>query len=562
MIVDKLINWRSGSIENPSVPLSEVDWDEMFGTSHDSDAGQNVTVKTALSLSPVWMAVKMISGDCSKLPLRPLKRRKPGPGKDEDPDHQAWQFIHRDGLANDETPALELWRNYFAAYCLWENGYIWIDRDNAGRIRGLYNLLPDRTGMTRVNGRLWYVTEFEDDQGKRKLQPLPHHDVLHLRGLCWNGCKAPELVRQARHDFGVALAARKFTSKFFANGAHHGGVLQLPPGYTKDGKDKIEKALHDQRNDPAKWFKHFVLRDGYRFYNTTVEPEKAQTVELDENQVRHVARWFMLNPSRLGVKDSTSYNSEEAAKQDYHDTTLSYPLTANEAQCNAKLLTTREISNRSHVIRYQINALLWADAAQRAEIAARGIETGRFSPDETRDWEGLNPRDDGEGDLFMRPLNMTAVGGDDGDDQATRGKALSARSSRLSQGESEAAKAHRGLIAGSVRRILARLHTHAQRAAKRGELSEWLDLTHGGKSIAEHRGVCQSMLAAEVDCIRATFGVDRSAEIVTDAVFGKVCEALRSCNGDDLPAQVDQSFAGLEQSLPAAIAAETISAEM
>lgn len=403
------------SLENPRVPLSSlVDndvWESVFGERWGSDAGESVGVDRALSLSPVWMAVKMISGDCSKIPLKIHRRRANGGGKDIDRTHPAWRFIHNDRAANEDTSALQLWRTYFASALLWENGYIWIDRDNLGNIHGLYNLPPDRTAPVRAKGKLWYVTEVQTKTGA-KLESIPAADVLHLRGLCWDGQTAPALVRMARHDFGVALAARKFTSKFFSNNCHAGGVLQLPPGHKETARVKIEQALTKQRSGTDQAFRSFVLRDGYRFFSTQVDPDKAKLIDLDESQVRHAARWFLLHPSRLGTQDTVSYNSLEAAKRDYHDTTLSYWLTANQAECNTKLLDAREQRDATHVLRYQVNALLWADAKTRNEIAVSGIQSGRFSPDETRNWEGLNPRDDGEGDKFLRPLNMTAVGAD------------------------------------------------------------------------------------------------------------------------------------------------------
>ncbi|GEM_PF-1049052 len=392
-------------MENPAWSLSDPDaWRTHFDAGRTAQTGESVSVESALTLSPVWAAIKMISGDCSKLPLKIYRYRRDGDGKDVDRRHPVWPLINRDGKANEEASALQLWRRFYASALLWENGYIWIDRDDLGRVNGLYNLPPDRTAPLRVKGRLWYVTETNG-----RLEPLPADDVLHLQGLCWDNETCPALVEAARHDFGVALAARKFTSKFFANGAQHGGVLQVPPGASKEARDKVEAGLEEKQKNLDRAFKTLVLRDGYKWFSTTVDPDKAQLIELDESKVRDVARWFMLQPSRLGVKESVSYNSEEAAKQDYYDTTLSYWLTATVAECNCKLLTEVQRRRATHVFRYQVNALLWANAQTRSAIAVSGIQSGRFSPDETRDWEGMNPRPDGQGGRYWQPLNTEAV---------------------------------------------------------------------------------------------------------------------------------------------------------
>lgn len=498
------------TLENPAWSLSDPDaWRNHFDAGMTAETNESVSVDKALTLSPVWAAVKMISGDCSKLPLKVYRYRTDGSeGKDVDRQHQAWAWINRDGRANAEVSSLQLWRRFYAAALLWENGYIWIDRDDLGRIRGLYNLLPDRTAPYRASsGRLWYVTELAG-----KLEPLPADDVLHLCGLCYQGDRAPVLVEQARHDFGLAIAARKFESKFFANGAQHGGVLQVPPGVTKEARDKVEAAMQEKQSNLDRAFKTLVLRDGYKWFSTTVDPDKAQLIQLDEAKVRDVARWFMLSPSRLGVKESVSYNSEEAAKQDYYDTCLSYWLTATVAEANCKLLTEAERAAGTHVIRYQVNALLWADAATRASIAQGGIQTGRFSPDETRDWEGMNPRPDGLGGRFLRPVNMEAEGAE----------------------ESDVRSAHERLLAAAIARCTGRLCERARRATRSGRNPEGVM-----ELLLQERTVIEAQLSDVVAAVRSVAGkspagygggVALTESAVADRIYGGIRAVVQAGN--------------------------------
>jgi hypothetical protein len=117
---------------------------------------------------------------------------------------------------------------------------------------------------------------------------------------------------------------------------------------------------------------------------------------------------YNLSPSRLGLKDSQSYNSEEMARRDYYDGALSHWLIANQCECTTKLLSPAE-RDAGLYIENNINALLWADAKTRSDIAIAGINAGRFSPNETRGWENLDAYDGG--DAFYTPLNMQTVGG-------------------------------------------------------------------------------------------------------------------------------------------------------
>lgn len=516
---------RRATLENPQWSLSDPDaWRTHFDAGRLAETAESVGVAKALTLSPVWMAVKMISGDCSKLPLKVYRYRADGDGKDVDRRHQTWPYINRDGRANDEVAALQLWRRFYASALLWENGYIWIDRDDLGRVHGLYNLPPDRTAPLRVRGRLWCVTEVNG-----RLEPLYADDVLHLQGLCWDNQTCPALVEAARHDFGVALAARKFTSKFFANGAQHGGVLQVPPGASKEARDKVEQGMEEKTRNLDRAFKTLVLRDGYKWFSTTVDPSKAQLLELDEAKVRDVARWFMLSPSRLGVSDSTSYNSEEHAKQDYYDTTLSYWLSAAVAECNCKLLTERQRIKSTHVFRYQINALLWANAETRSSIAVAGIQAGRFSPDETRDWEGLNPRPDGEGSRFLRPLNMEAVGDEpidtDPDPDTETEPAPAAEG-----GDDPAAirsvfmQPMQHLVSETLDRCWRRLVEHGRRAAARGDGDVVATLER------EHRAALEAWLDTPLALLQAVRKkpADDTVDLTPASVVGRLFASLRT----------------------------------
>ncbi len=130
--------------------------------------------------------------------------------------------------------------------------------------------------------------------------------------------------------------------------------------------------------------------------------------EATEQDAREIARVLNVKASRLSVDGSTSYNSDEMAMRDYYDGCLSHWLIGIRSEANHKLRTLEEIDADQVFLDYNINALMWADANTRSQIANAGIVNGRFSPNETRQWENLNPYDGG--DQHYQPLNVTPVG--------------------------------------------------------------------------------------------------------------------------------------------------------
>lgn len=439
---------ESRSIEDPATDP----WDAIRDLdSMETSSGERVSPKRALSIPALYQAVSSISGDVAKIPLA-VYRRRPDGGRDTVRDHHAFRYVNLSGMANPETNAYKFWRRLMAAALLWNNGYAWIDRNGRGEVLGLYHLLPDRTAPVRIQGTLWYMTEVA---GRKEY--LPAADVFHLEGLSLDGFAGEPLVKLFRDTFGAALAKRKFSSKFFKNNMMAGGVLAVPPGAKPATVRKVQAGVQQKYSSTDNAFRTLVLRDGYKWFSTQIDPQKAQLTASTEQDAREVSRMFNLKASRLSVEGSTSYNSEEMAQRDYHDGTLSHWLIGARCEANAKLRTAAEIAADEIYFDHKINALMWADAKTRNEIAVAGIQHGRWSPNETREWENMNAYDGG--DVYLQPLNLAPVGTEPG---GAADKTTGTRGSAV-QVDQSAAAAHR-LAAATLERAKNRLRIKLERA--------------------------------------------------------------------------------------------------
>ncbi|GAB5402814.1 MAG: hypothetical protein Aurels2KO_10450 [Aureliella sp.] len=395
---------RSGSIEDPNVSIS----DALTDPGSVSTAGETVTPRKALGIPALYQAVSMISGDVAKIPMGVWKRLPGDGGRELARQHHAFRHVNLIGMANPEINAFKFWRRLMVHALLWSNGYAWIDKNGRGEVLGLYNLLPDRTTPVRIKGKLWFLTEVGG-----KLVALENDEVFHLEGVSIDGLGAENIIKLFRDHFGGMLARKKFSSRFFKQGMTAGGVLAVPPGAKPETVKKVKTGLELKYSGGDNAFKTIVLRDGYKWFSTQVDPEKAQLTDWSEHDAREVARIFNVRGGRLSVEGSTSYNAGETETRDYYDGTLSHWLIGARCEANAKLRTPEEIQADEVYLDHNINALHWADAKTRNEIAVSGIQNGRWSPNETRSWENLNPYDGGG--TFYRPLNMTEVGSDPDD---------------------------------------------------------------------------------------------------------------------------------------------------
>lgn len=508
-MIDQLFEARA-SLENPTVSLNDPDAiAEVFGGSHIAETGKVVSHKSALGLSAFWCAVKMISGDVSQLPLHVVDYPDAAAGMPKPVKHSLRSFIRPHAYVTPDTPDLtflQLMRRVMTHALIYENGYIWADIDRGGKLRGLYQLLSDRTRVTMFRGRRYVVTELQDEESQDgwRLVARPYEEVIHIEGLCLDNMAGFDTVMAARNDVAVALEAVGFKAKFFKNRMAAGGILQAPEGATPENVKKIEKAIEAlQGGEEA--FRTLILRDGYRWHSTQVKPGEAQLTDLEESGVRDVARRFCMQPARLGVRESISYNSLESEKRDYHGTTLSYWLSSNASQFTAKLLTTDE-KDRGLEVAYNANLrLLWADAQTLSSIATQGTANAAWlDENEARGWFMLPPRETEEGDSEENDTEDETNPPDDETDET----------------EEDRRGPFIDLLAAELRRHASRAAVQADRARKRGELSEFRDNaaeSRNAQIAAEGLAPVVAAIAA-ADMVLADDAAGMAATIVRRAV--------------------------------------------
>lgn len=479
------------SLENPRVSLNDpAAYDYLDASGAPTESGMSVTPKTALRLAPVWQAVNMISGDIAKLPLDLFKKDETE-GRVVATTHKSRRLVRR--RASSNVTALDLWQTAMVHALIWNNGYIFIDRNQNLEPIGLYNMLPDRTTPQIMHGELQYLTETSKQDGSPWIRPIPARDVMHIKGISLDGNTAPQLIEFAKHSWGCALAAQKFEAKFFKNGLRNGGVLELPIGTKPKVADAVEEGWKKTYNDDN-WFRTAILRDGAKFHAQTMTLEQAQKSEIDKEKVRDVARFFNLAPSRLGLADSVSHGSRIEDNRDYLDTTLDIWLQKIAAQCWLRLLTEPEREAEQLYYEHNTGALVRMNI--KDQNAAYSIAYGRWlTRNEIRAMNNL-PSAGPEGDLFVAtPFVGASTGGAEkkGND-APRGPAKRDDDSSPPAGivsTDEAAVTPRDEATSHARRRIAfRIGDHVRQKLAKGERA-FVELVDG--HLATHRAYATSL---------------------------------------------------------------------
>lgn len=469
------------SIENPSTPLSAAGddpevWNALTGD-RTSDAGTRVTRATALGYSPFWRGVNLIANGIAKLPLW-CYRRLPDGGKERAADHPAYVLTRR--RPNSYMTAFQF-KQTIQGHALTEgNGYSFIVRDRYAAPMELLPLDPTRTWPLRENGRLWYVHELPGGE-LRRLQPA---NVIHIRGLGYDGLIGYNVLDYATQTIGGAIAVRKFGALYFRQGTAAEVVLEHPAELKPETRNRIRADWERMHQGLTKAHRTILLEEGLKATVLSTDARKAQLLESRKFDIREVANVLNIPPHKLGDDSRTGYASLEQENQSFLDETLDAWLTTWEEEVTEKLLTAEQKRTDSHFFEFVRQALLRTDLAARYNGYNLALTGGWMNRDEVRSRENLNPMPDGTGQLFYLPANMTIL---DADGKAKKQPLNDARQDAIEQ-----------IARSTLKRLLHRLNIQASRCKDAGRLESFAQ-----NELARHHDVITAALTPVIRAMQS-----------------------------------------------------------
>ena len=372
-----------------------------------STAGKRVNEFTAMQTTAVYACVRILAESIAGLPLHVYAYR--GEGRERVPEHPLFTILH--DAPNPEMTSFVFRETLMVHLLLWGNAYAQILRDRAGRVAGLYPLLPNHMSVNRdEDGRLYYTYQRVTDENpnfKRGGEViLPAEDVLHIPGLGFDGLIGYSPIAMARNAVGMTLACEEYGASFFANGARPGGVLQHP-GVLKDPA-KLRESWQAVYGGAANTGKVAVLEEGMTYQQIGIPPEEAQFLETRKFQVDEIARLYRIPPHMVGDLDKSSFSNIEQQSLEFVKYTLNPWVVRWEQALQKSLLFPEE--RKRYFIRFNVDGLLRGDYQSRMQGYAVGRQNGWLSANDIREMEDMNPIPAEEGgDTYLINGNMTKL---------------------------------------------------------------------------------------------------------------------------------------------------------
>jgi HK97 family phage portal protein len=368
-----------------------------------SNAGERVNEHTALQLTAVFCCVRIISETLAGLPLFVYQYKADG-GKEKYIKHPLYRLLHDE--PNPEMTSFVFRETLMSHLLLWGNAYAQIIRNARGEVIALYPLMPDRMKVDRnANGELYYMyTRTNADSRnvgneQRTTVYLSPSDVLHIPGLGFDGLVGYSPISMAKNAIGLAIATEKFGSKFFANGAAPGGVLEHPG--TVKNPERVRESWQTVFGGSGNSNKIAVLEEGMKYTPISIAPEQAQFLETRKFQINEIARIFRVPPHMLADLEKSSFNNIETMSIEFLKYTIEPWLIRWEQEMHRKLLSESE--KEMVFMKFNVEGLLRGDYASRMQGYATSIQNGWMSVNDIRTLEQMDkiPAEEGGDQHFV-----------------------------------------------------------------------------------------------------------------------------------------------------------------
>lgn len=373
----------------------------------NSTSGKTVTERSAMQMTAVYSCVRILAEAIAGLPLQLYKYTDTG-GKEKAIEHPLYLLLHDE--PNPEMTSFIFRETLMTHLLLWGNAYAQIIRNGKNEVLSLYPLMPNRMTVDRdEHGRLYYSYQMQTDDGadmKQGTVVLSPQDVLHIPGLGFDGLVGYSPIAMAKNAIGLAIATEEYGSKFFANGATPGAVLEHP-GLIKD-PEKVRESWNAAFRGSGNANKVAVLEEGMKYTPISIAPEQAQFLETRKFQIDEIARIFRVPPHMIGDLEKSSFNNIEQQSLEFVKYTLDPWVCRWEQAMNRSLLNAKEKSG--YFIKFNVDGLLRGDYQSRMNGYAVGRQNGWLSANDIRELENMDqiPDEDG-GNLYLINGNMTKL---------------------------------------------------------------------------------------------------------------------------------------------------------
>jgi HK97 family phage portal protein len=279
------------------------------------------------------------------------------------------------------------------------NGYALKIYDPQGTLKELRPLDPTRIKpvIEEESQELWY--KISPEKGAEYY--IHNFYVIHVPFISTNGYSGVNPVSVLFNTLSYNSEIQTFSASQLKKGINAQVILEAPANLGEAQKT-------DMINDFMETYKEtggniLLLESGVQAKSLNLSPVDTKLFEVEKISRSRVAMVYNIPPHLLGDYSDTSFSSQEQQMLEFLMLTMLPIVTAYEHELNRKLLT-KEQRRRGYRFVFDMNAILRADAATRADVHQKAIRGGWETPNEARADYGRDKDPNGDKLLVSRDL--------------------------------------------------------------------------------------------------------------------------------------------------------------
>lgn len=367
-----------------------------------TESGAVVSYRRAMQQATVWACVRIISESIASLPIELIRKNRDGTVEPVT-EHPALDVLH---MPNDWQTCHEFIQQNVIWTELRGNGYAYKVKDGQGRVRRLMPISEDYVDVEQLGDwSLEYFVGAEHPQVSGKFGP---DRIMHWRNFALDSYKGLSTIGYAREAVGLALQTETHGARLFRQGAQGGLVLEHPAVLNDEAYNRLKQSVKLEWEGAQNAFKTKILEEGMKVSNLSMTNEDSQFLETRKFQKEEIASLFgvpsfLLNSSE---KSTTWGSGLEQITKSFIRFTLGPRLNRISQTLAHELLLPNE--QRNLMFRFNTDAFTLGDFKERMDGYRAGIESGVINPNEARQKEGMNPRENGN--EYRKPVNISIEG--------------------------------------------------------------------------------------------------------------------------------------------------------
>ena len=269
-----------------------------------STAGPYVDTESTAGLATAGAALNLVSSTIAEMPVKVYRGEKPDQAEARD----TWQWFRLKEQPNEEQGAYDFWEDAALSIETQGNAFIWkaLARrpvQDEGDIQ-LFVINPANVFVKRDDNNKKY---YEVRRGGR-IERVSASQILHIRG--WTITPGSDtgvsLISLHRETIGAALAARDYSSQFYANGTSIPGFITIPTAPSQEDLDRFAAEWQQRHSGIQNAHRPGMLGNGAGWIQTGITQRDAQYIETQRFSAEEVARICRVSPGMLGIVPGNS----------------------------------------------------------------------------------------------------------------------------------------------------------------------------------------------------------------------------------------------------------------